>query len=129
MSVLQLEAIIDQAWECRDRVTPATGGETAAAILETLRLLDEGELRVASPHADGIWRVQQWLKKAVLLWFRLSPNAVQGGGPADPLLGPSVWYDKIRPKFAGWDEASFQRAGFRAVPDGMIRLQGLAFAP
>ena len=121
MSAHPLEPIIDQAWEQRDRISPATGGEVAAAILETLRLLDEGALRVASHGADGAWHVHQWIKKAVLLWFRLSPNAVMPGGPVDPAHGASVWYDKVRPKFAGWDEDTFKRAGFRAVPGAVVR--------
>ena len=121
MSVHPLETIIDQAWEQRASVTPATGGETAAAILETLRLLDDGALRVASQGADGNWHVHQWIKKAVLLWFRLSPNVLMPGGPVDPAHGASVWYDKVRPKFAGWDEAAFKRAGFRAVAGAVVR--------
>jgi len=121
MSVHPLETIIDQAWEQRASVTPATGGEMAAAILETLRLLDDGALRVASQGADGNWHVHQWIKKAVLLWFRLSPNVLMPGGPVDPAHGASVWYDKVRPKFAGWDEAAFKRAGFRAVAGAVVR--------
>jgi 2,3,4,5-tetrahydropyridine-2,6-dicarboxylate N-succinyltransferase len=121
MTAHPLETIIDQAWEERASVTPATGGDTAAAIQEALRLLDEGALRVASQGADGNWQVHQWVKKAVLLGFRLSPNAVMPGGPVDPVHGASVWYDKVRPKFAGWDEAAFKRAGFRAVPGAVVR--------
>jgi 2,3,4,5-tetrahydropyridine-2-carboxylate N-succinyltransferase len=86
-----------------------------------MRLLDDGALRVASPASDGGWQVHQWIKKAVLLWFRLSPNAIMPGGPVDPEHGASVWYDKVRPKFAGWDEAAFKRAGFRAVPGAVVR--------
>jgi 2,3,4,5-tetrahydropyridine-2-carboxylate N-succinyltransferase len=121
MSTHPLEPIIDLTWDQRDRLSPATGGEAAAAVHETLRLLDEGALRVASHGADGAWHVHQWIKKAVLLWFRLSPNAVMPGGPVDPAHGASVWYDKVRPKFAGWDAETFQRAGFRAVPGAVVR--------
>jgi 2,3,4,5-tetrahydropyridine-2-carboxylate N-succinyltransferase len=121
MNAHPLEPIIDQAWESRDRVTPDTGGEIAIAILETLRLLDEGALRVASRGADGRWHVHHWIKKAVLLWFRLSPNTLLEGGPVDPIHGASVWYDKVRPKFAGWDDESFKRAGFRAVTGAVVR--------
>jgi 2,3,4,5-tetrahydropyridine-2-carboxylate N-succinyltransferase len=121
MSAETLQPIIDLAWEQRDRITPATPGETTEAILETLRRLDEGTLRVASPDGEGGWQVHQWIKKAVLLWFRLSSNAVMTGGPVDPQHGPAVWYDKVRPKFAGWTEADFLRAGFRAVPGAVAR--------
>jgi 2,3,4,5-tetrahydropyridine-2-carboxylate N-succinyltransferase len=121
MSADTLQPIIDLAWEERERITHATRGETADAILETLRLLDTGTVRVASPGADGGWQVHQWVKKAVLLWFRLSPNAVMPGGPTDPQAGAAVWYDKVRPKFAGWTEAEFQRSGFRAVPGAVVR--------
>ncbi|MGB8842144.1 MAG: 2,3,4,5-tetrahydropyridine-2,6-dicarboxylate N-succinyltransferase [Aliidongia sp.] len=121
MSPHPLEPIIDAAWERRGTISPATGGEISAAILDTMRLLDDGALRVASPTADGGWQVHQWIKKAVLLWFRLSPNAIMPGGPVDPEHGAAVWYDKVRPKFAGWDEAAFKRAGFRAVPGAVVR--------
>ena len=121
MSASSLQPIIDQAWEDRAGITPNTRGETADAILETLRLLDDGTLRVASQDEAGGWQVHQWVKKAVLLWFRLSRNAVMPGGPIDRLAGASVWYDKVPPKFAGWDEAAFQRAGFRAVPGAVVR--------
>jgi len=121
MSAHPLQPIIDQAWEDRASITPNTRGETAEAILETLRLLDDGALRVASQGENGDWQVHQWVKKAVLLWFRLSPNVVMPGGPTDPHAGASVWYDKVRPKFAGWDEETFKRAGFRAVPGAVVR--------
>ena len=121
MSAHPLQPIIDQAWEERDRIGPSTIGEKAEAILEALALLDQGALRVASPGEDGAWQVHQWVKKAVLLWFRLSPNEVMPGGPVDPLHGPSAWYDKVRPKFAGWTERDFRDAGFRAVPGAVVR--------
>ena len=121
MPAHSLQPIIDQAWEERASITPQTRGETADAILETLRLLDDGALRVASQGDNGDWHVHQWIKKAVLLWFRLSPTVVMPGGPTDPQAGASVWYDKVRPKFAGWDEAAFKRAGFRAVPGAVVR--------
>jgi 2,3,4,5-tetrahydropyridine-2-carboxylate N-succinyltransferase len=121
MTVHSLESIIERAWETRDSVTPATGGEIAAAVMETLRLLDEGALRVASPTESGAWQVHQWIKKAVLLWFRLSPNDIMPGGAIDPVHGEAVWWDKVRPKFAGWDAETFKRAGFRAVPGAIVR--------
>ncbi len=121
MPASSLQPIIDQAWEDRASITPQTSGERAEAILETLRLLDDGALRVASQSENGDWQVHQWIKKAVLLWFRLSPTVVMEGGPIDPQEGASVWYDKVRPKFAGWDEETFKRAGFRAVPGAVVR--------
>jgi 2,3,4,5-tetrahydropyridine-2,6-dicarboxylate N-succinyltransferase len=121
MNAHPLASIIDRAWEARDTISPETKGEVKDAILETLRLLDEGELRVASQGGNGEWQVHQWLKKAVLLWFRLSPTEVMGGGPLDPSHGQSVWWDKVRPKFAGWDAEKFKRAGFRAVPGAVVR--------
>jgi 2,3,4,5-tetrahydropyridine-2-carboxylate N-succinyltransferase len=121
MNAHPLAPIIDRAWEVRDTIGPATGGEVAAAILETLQLLDEGALRVAGRDGDGQWQVHQWLKKAVLLWFRLSSNEIMPGGPVDPVHGESVWWDKVRLKFAGWDEEKFKRAGFRAVPGAIVR--------
>ena len=120
MTIASLEATIDAAWDRRDSVNPGTGGEIAAAVAETMRLLDAGTLRVAEP-GNGGWQVQQWVKKAVLLWFRLTPNAVMPGGPADPAYGDSVWWDKVRPKFAGWGAAEFTEAGFRAVPGAVVR--------
>jgi 2,3,4,5-tetrahydropyridine-2,6-dicarboxylate N-succinyltransferase len=121
MNAHTLEPIIDQAWEQRTSITPETHGETAEAIWKTLHLLDDGALRVASHGDDGDWHVHQWIKKAVLLWFRLSPNVVMPGGPSDPRCGESVWYDTVRPKFAGWAAEDFKRAGFRAVPGAVVR--------
>ncbi len=121
MNAHTLEPIIDQAWEQRASITPETHGEIAEAIWKTLHLLDDGALRVATHGDDGDWHVHQWIKKAVLLWFRLSPNVVIAGGPNDPRCGESVWYDKVRPKFAGWAAEDFKRAGFRAVPGAVVR--------
>ncbi len=116
-----LAPIIDRAWEIRDTIGPDTRGETADAILESLRLLDDGALRVASPDGPRGWQVHQWLKKAVLLWFRLSSNVVVPSGAVDPAFGESVWWDKVRLKFAGWDAERFKKAGFRAVPGSIVR--------
>ena len=109
-----LAAIIDAAWETRDTISPATRGEARDAVDEALAGLDAGRLRVAEKGADG-WTVNQWLKKAVLLSFRLNDNAVvdaAAGGPA---------FDKVPLKWAGWDEARFREAGFRAVPGAVAR--------
>jgi 2,3,4,5-tetrahydropyridine-2-carboxylate N-succinyltransferase len=121
MPISTNEAIIDAAWERRAEITPDSSGEVAAAVAETMKLLDAGVIRVASPQTDGRWRVNQWIKKAVLLWFRLTPNDVMAGGPVDPTHGTVVWWDKVRPKFAGWKAEDFNRAGFRAVPGAIVR--------
>lgn len=110
-----LEAAIDAAWELRSEIGPESTGPVRDAVNEVLELLDSGKLRVAEP-ADGDWRVNQWLKKAVLLSFRLSPTLPVDGGP-----GPSSWYDKVSPKFVGWTAERFAAAGFRAVPGCQVR--------
>ncbi|HUZ72395.1 MAG TPA: 2,3,4,5-tetrahydropyridine-2,6-dicarboxylate N-succinyltransferase [Stellaceae bacterium] len=115
MSTTTLQATIDAAWETRESVMAATGGAVRAAVERALALLDAGELRVAEPR-QGRWHVHQWLKKAVLLSFRLNDMTAIGGGP-----GGAPWWDKIASKFAGWDEARFRAAGFRAVPNCVVR--------
>ncbi len=115
MSTATLQATIDAAWETRESVNAATGGAVRAAVDRALALLDAGELRVAEPR-QGQWHVHQWLKKAVLLSFRLNDMTAIGGGP-----GGAPWWDKIASKFAGWDEARFRAAGFRAVPNCVVR--------
>ena len=116
MNPNQLETIIDEAWERRDEITSETGGEPRAAVDAALAELDAGRLRVAEK-IDGQWHTNQWLKKAVLLSFRLYDSAPIPGGPG----GNSPWYDKVRSKFDGWDEARFRAAGFRAVPHCVVR--------
>ncbi len=114
----QLAATIDQAWEAREGLGVSTTGEVRDAVEEALRLLDSGEARVAEPGApgtNGAWTVNQWLKKAVLLSFRLNDNEVM------PAPGGGAWFDKVPSKFAGWDEARFRAAGFRAVPGSIVR--------
>jgi 2,3,4,5-tetrahydropyridine-2,6-dicarboxylate N-succinyltransferase len=120
MTSSSLEAAIEAAWNRRDSLTADTGGEVAQAVSAALDALDAGTLRVAEPVADG-WRVNQWLKKVVLLSFRLNPLAVIPGGPADPAHGPASWWDKVPSKFAGWDKDRFAAAGFRAVPGAIVR--------
>ena len=111
----ELEAAIERAWDARDSVTPASR-EIAGQVEAALELLDSGAARVAEPDGNGGWKVNQWLKKAVLLSFRLSDNAVvehgSGGAPA---------YDKVPLKFAGWGENRFREAGFRVVPGAVVR--------
>jgi len=105
---------IEDAWERRADITP--GSEERQVVNEALDLLDSGEARVAEPDGNGGWRVNQWLKKAVLLSFRLSDNRVMEGGAA----GESA-FDKVPLKFAGWGENRFREAGFRAVPGAVVR--------
>lgn len=110
-----LEQQIDEAWEGRADITPANAG-VRGAVEEALGLLDSGQARVAEPDGAGGWRVHQWLKKAVLLSFRLYDNTVMEGGAAG---APA--YDKVPSKFAGWGENRFAAAGFRAVPGAIVR--------
>ncbi len=111
-----LEKTIDKAFEERDAVSTATRGEVREAVQAALDLLDRGEARVAERGPDGAWHVNQWLKKAVLLSFRLNPMEIIKGGP-----GQSVWWDKVASKFDGWGAVDFEKAGFRAVPSAVVR--------
>ena len=111
----QLTAIIDAAWDARDAISSATQGEVRDAVQTALAGLDDGSLRVAEK-LDGSWQVNQWLKKAVLLSFRLNDNVVVDGGAAG---APA--YDKVPSKFAGWGESRFRDAGFRVVPGAVAR--------
>lgn len=122
MSYADLEKTIEAAWEDRAGISTATKGAVREAVDEALDLLDSGKARVAEK-SGGEWRVNQWLKKAVLLSFRLNDMAPIEGGP-----GPSSWWDKVPSKFAGWGEAEFRAAGFRAVPGCFVR-RGSFIAP
>ncbi|MGB3719719.1 MAG: 2,3,4,5-tetrahydropyridine-2,6-dicarboxylate N-succinyltransferase [Proteobacteria bacterium] len=110
-----LQRTIDAAWENRDSISPATKGEVRDAVETALNLLDSGKARVAEK-IDGSWVVHQWLKKAVLLSFRLNDMTTISGAP-----GGASWWDKVPSKFAGMDEAAFRSAGFRAVPGAIVR--------
>ncbi|MBK6492062.1 MAG: 2,3,4,5-tetrahydropyridine-2,6-dicarboxylate N-succinyltransferase [Sphingomonadales bacterium] len=110
----QLEAVIDAAWDTRDTVGTATTGDVRDAVNAALSLLDGGERRVAEK-VDGVWTVNQWLKKAVLLSFRLNDNVITPGP------GGANWFDKVPSKFADWGENRFREAGFRAVPGSIVR--------
>lgn len=114
--VAALEKIIEDAFEARDGISTDTRGEIRDAVEESLLLLDSGKARVAERQDNGDWKVNQWLKKAVLLSFRLNPMEVIKGGPGD-----STWWDKVPSKFDGWDAQAFQDAGFRAVPNCVVR--------
>src|SRR6266702_3779578 len=116
MSHAELARTIDDAFDQRDGVGPATKGPVREAVEAALELLDRGEARVAERGANGDWRVNQWLKKAVLLSFRLNDMSVITGGP-----GKAAWWDKVASKFDGWDAARFRAAGFRAVPGCVVR--------
>lgn len=115
-NVSALEAIIERAFEQRETVNTATRGEVRDAVEAALNLLDSGKARVAERGTDGNWTVNQWLKKAVLLSFRLNPMEIVPGGP-----GASVWWDKVPSKFDGWSVNEFEKAGFRAVPNCVVR--------
>ena len=111
-----LESAIEAAWEARDGITPATKGAPREAVEAALDLMETGALRVAERGEGGAWRVNQWAKKAVLLSFRLNDMAPIPGGP-----GGSTWWDKVPSKFDGWGDAEWRAAGFRAVPNCVVR--------
>ena len=111
----ELAAAIEAAWETRDSVTPAST-DVRGIVEQALALLDSGQARVAEPDGQGGWQVNQWLKKAVLLSFRLNDMGQIAGGP-----GKAAWWDKVPSKFDGWGENRFRDAGFRAVPGAIVR--------
>lgn len=120
----QLESVIEAAWEARADLSPATTGQVRDAVMEALDLLDSGQARVASRGADGAWTTHQWLKKAVLLSFRLNDNEVMttaGKGFGSPHAGHGPWWDKVPNKFGSWHAEQFRNAGFRAVPGSFVR--------
>ncbi|RSB42218.1 2,3,4,5-tetrahydropyridine-2,6-dicarboxylate N-succinyltransferase [Brevundimonas sp. 357] len=123
-----LESVIEAAWEARAEVSAATRGEVRDAVDTALALLDSGQARVASRGADGVWSTHQWLKKAVLLSFRLNDNVIMRAGHAPTLplsadqpvaVGP--FWDKAPNKFGDWTAADYQAAGFRSVPGAIVR--------
>jgi len=111
----ELQRVIDAAWEDRDSLGVSTRGAVREAVDAAIGMLDSGEARVAEKGAAG-WTVNQWLKKAVLLSFRLNPMEAMSGGP-----GGAVWWDKVPSKFLGWTGPQFTEAGFRAVPGAIVR--------
>ena len=119
------KSVIEQAWEDRTSVSTATTGDIRDAVGYALAGLDDGSLRVASREADGSWTTHQWLKKAVLLSFRLNPNVRMGlatnAGAGAPDSTPGPYWDKVPVKWAGWTDARFEAAGFRAVPGAVVR--------
>jgi len=116
MSTDTLQRTIDAAWEARDQVSPATKGEVREAAEAAFTGLDSGTYRVAEK-VEGRWITNQWLKKAVLLSFRLNDMTTIPGGPG----ADTPWWDKVPSKFAGWGESEFRAAGFRAVPNCIVR--------
>jgi 2,3,4,5-tetrahydropyridine-2-carboxylate N-succinyltransferase len=110
-----LPRVIDEAWERRDALDATADAGVREAVEQALAGLDSGRFRVAEK-AGNEWHVHQWLKKAVLLSFRLTPTHTIPGG-----AGGAHWWDKVEPKFAGWSEAGFREAGFRAVPGAIVR--------
>jgi 2,3,4,5-tetrahydropyridine-2-carboxylate N-succinyltransferase len=117
-----LKTTIEAAWADRESLSVATKGPVREAVLETLERLDAGTLRIASREADGAWIVHQWAKQAILLFFRLTPNSLV------EVDAPGPWWDKVPLKFAGWDAARFEAAGFRAMPGAIVR-KGAFIAP
>ena len=117
----ELEQAVDQTWEAREEIGSTTTGFRRESIEECIDLLDSGAVRVAEK-IDGEWITRQWLKKAVLLSFRLHANIIMGGDGGmthEPGLGP--WWDKVPDKFANWTAGDFTKAGFRAVPGSIVR--------
>jgi 2,3,4,5-tetrahydropyridine-2-carboxylate N-succinyltransferase len=112
-------SIITQAWEARDSLNTTTQGAVREAVDAVLAALDDGQLRVAEKTASG-WQVNQWVKQAILLSFRLNDNALIHG-PANSAGERAAWFDKVPLKFTGWQEADFRAAGFRAVPGSFVR--------
>ena len=123
MNSTELAKIVDAAWERRTEIGLQTKGPIRKAVAEAIALLDQGGARVAERQGDGNWHVNQWLKKAVLLSFRLEDTALIKGGP-----GRAAWWDKVPSKFDGWTKAHFKKAGFRAVPGAIVR-RGAYIAP
>ncbi|HTH98609.1 MAG TPA: 2,3,4,5-tetrahydropyridine-2,6-dicarboxylate N-succinyltransferase [Stellaceae bacterium] len=121
MDMANLEQTIAAAWDNRDAINPQTAGEAGKAVAEVLAKLDDGSLRVAEPDGQGGWTVHQWVKKAILLSFRINPMGLIGGGPQDPGFQGAQWWDKVPSKFAGWTDKEFAAAGFRAVPGAIVR--------
>src|ERR1044072_7657853 len=118
---MTLQSTIEAAWERRDSIDPSDS-ELKRSVEAAILLLDRGEARVAEK-IGGSWQVNQWLKKAVLLSFRLNPMEAISGGP-----GGAPWWDKVPSKFLGWGPDSFSTANFRAVPGAIVR-RGAFIAP
>ncbi len=123
MSYSDLQTAVEAAWEARSELSPAATGEAPEAVRETIRLLDGGELRTAEKNGNGDWEAREWVKKAVLLGFRIQGMELASGGPQ-----AGNWWDKVDSKFKGWGADEFSSAGFRAVPNAVVR-KGAYIAP
>ena len=121
MDTLELEKIINEAWEKRSEININTVGTIRDAVSKSLDGMDGGIYRVSEPLGNHQWKVNQWLKKAVLLSFRLNDMGLISGAPETPGKEKSYWWDKIPSKFAGFGETGFRKAGFRAVPGCVVR--------
>ncbi len=129
MDRTHLESVIEAAWEERAALSSQTHGEVRHAVQQALDLLDSGQARVASRGGDGVWTTHQWLKKAVLLSFRLNDNQIMRAGDLGPASagsfsgppGVGPWWDKVPGKFGDWTAADYQAAGFRSVPGSIVR--------
>ncbi|WP_455479461.1 2,3,4,5-tetrahydropyridine-2,6-dicarboxylate N-succinyltransferase [Bartonella sp. B23] len=115
-NLTQLEMIIEKAFDNRDSINTTTKGEIRESVEHILNLLDKGEIRVAERQENGQWHVHQWLKKAVLLSFRINPMQIISGG-----INGTYWWDKVPSKFSGWQEDDFKKADFRSVPGAIVR--------
>jgi len=120
MNTQEMQAAIDAAWERRTELNPESDGHVRDVVHAVLDALDRGDVRVAEKR-DGKWQTNQWLKKAVLLSFRLTESELIPGGGTYPHFGAAGWYDKVPSKFAGWSDDHFRSAGFRAVPNCVVR--------
>ena len=121
MDFEKTKLIIERAFDNNEDVNPNTTGEVKEAINSALNYLDKGKLRVAEPIGNSKWKVNQWLKKAVLLSFKINDMDIISGGPHSCNIGPANWWDKIPSKFSGWNKDEFRTAGFRAVPGCVVR--------
>lgn len=116
LNLANLESTINTAWEEDTTISPRTEGAVRHAVSQTMQLLDSGKIRVAAPHNDGTWHVNEWVKKAVLLYFKMNRMSEMTGGP-----GGSLWWDKVPGKFKDWNHDRFFDGGFRAVPGCIVR--------
>ena len=121
MSFEDIKLVIERVFDNNEDVNPSTSGEVREAIDLALNCLDKGKLRVAEPTGNSQWKVNQWLKKAVLLSFKVNDMNIITGGPQSLNNSPANWWDKIPSKFSGWNKEEFKSAGFRAVPGCVVR--------
>jgi 2,3,4,5-tetrahydropyridine-2-carboxylate N-succinyltransferase len=121
MELEKIKSIIERVFDNNEDINPNTTGEIKQAIDIALNYLDKGELRVADPIGNSQWKVNQWLKKAVLLSFKINDMDIISGGPQSVNNGPANWWDKVPSKFSGWGKEEFKTAGFRAVPGCVVR--------